>query len=97
MTGPHGIAPELVACISEARAPTLQELGRMAERIDREIYGDQPIFARGGFEANGSSRWRSYRIAHAALVGADGDVRRMSVEFEADAASGALEIAGTNP
>ena len=96
MNRPYVVAPELVACIADGRAPKLQELGRMAERIDREIHGSRPLFAWGASEAAVKSKWIPYRLAHAALVGTDGDADRMAPEGEAQVTAGAAEMAGVD-
>jgi len=96
MNRPYVVAPELVACIADGRAPKLQELGRMAEGTDREIHGNRPLFAWGASEADVTSKWIPYRLAHAALVGTDGDADRMPLEDEVHAIAGVPEMAGAD-
>jgi hypothetical protein len=63
------VAPELIACIREARHPTIHELGRLAERIRTEIYGAAPAFAWAGARDERHERLMSLRFAQAALLG----------------------------
>jgi hypothetical protein len=63
------LAPEIVACIGEGRAPTLQELGRVADRIRAEIFGSMPVFAWAQEEHGSAERLLSYRLALVALTG----------------------------
>lgn len=62
------VAEELVRCIGEGRAPSVQELGRLANRISSEIGGGQSALTWNSGAETKASRW-SYRIALAALVG----------------------------
>ena len=63
------VAPEIIACVGEGRDPTVQELGRLADRVRREIWGPQPAFAWEPEPCDVDVRLASFRIAHAALVG----------------------------
>lgn len=63
------VAPELIACIREARHPTIHELGRLAERIRTEIYGAASAFAWAGERVERYERLMSMRFAQAALSG----------------------------
>ena len=63
------VAPEIVACVGEGRDPTVQELGGLADRVRREIWGHQPAFAWGSEPRDAAIRIASLRIAHAALIG----------------------------
>jgi hypothetical protein len=62
------IAQEIIDCISQGRAPTVPELGRAADRIERDLSGARSAFAWGG-NINAPTRVTSMRIALAALVG----------------------------
>lgn len=62
------IAQEIIDCISEGRVPTVPELGRTADRIERDLSGARSAFAWGG-NFNAPARVTSMRIALAALVG----------------------------
>lgn len=62
------VAPEIIACVGEAREPSVQELGRLADRVHREIWGE-PAFAWEPAVGETMSRLASVRIAHAALLG----------------------------
>lgn len=63
------IAPEIVACIREARHPTIYEVTRLAERIRTEVYGAVSAFAWGGSRNEHIERTLSLRFALAALTG----------------------------
>lgn len=71
MTSEHPtIPPEIVACIFEGRAPTVHELGRTADRIERDLSGAKATFA-WGRSTDAPARLTSVRIALAALAGTD--------------------------
>lgn len=61
------VAPELIACIREARHPTIHELGRLAESIRSEIYGAASAFAWAGARDERYKRQMSMRFVQAAL------------------------------
>lgn len=73
------LAPEIVACIGEGRAPTLQELGRVADRIRAEIYGSMPVFAWAHEDHGSAERLLSYRLALVALMGVSASDDQMAV------------------
>jgi hypothetical protein len=62
------IAPEIIACISEGRDPTIHELARVADRIDRDLFGARSVFA-WDRDVVAARRMTSMRIALAALAG----------------------------
>jgi hypothetical protein len=64
-----GVAPEILACIREARDPTIQELGRLAERVRLEIFGSSPAFAWASPDEQNAERTVSFRVAQVALTG----------------------------
>ncbi len=68
MTIPPATIPrEIVECIAHGREPSVQELGRVARTISRDIFGGD---ARGlARSANPAARNLSFRAAHAALAG----------------------------
>jgi hypothetical protein len=63
------VASEIIACIAEAREPTVLELGRVADRIERDVWGYRSAFIWGRSSADRPSRLISMRIALAALAG----------------------------
>ena len=63
------VAPEIVACVGEGRAPTVQELARLADRVRREIWGPRSAFAWGQDARDAAIRIASLRVAHVALMG----------------------------
>ena len=63
------VAPEIIACVGEGRDPTVQELGRLADRFRREIWGPRPVFAWATEPVEDAVRLASFRIALAALAG----------------------------
>jgi hypothetical protein len=63
------VASEIIACIAEAREPTVLELGRVADRIERDMWGYRSAFTWGRSKADRSNRLISVRIALAALAG----------------------------
>lgn len=63
------LAPEIIACIGEGRAPTLQELGRVADRIRAEVYHSSSAFLWGSDDERSTERLLSYRLALVALTG----------------------------
>lgn len=63
------VAPELVACIREARYPTVHEVTRLADRIRMEVYGGASAFAWSATRDDDAERILSFRFAQAALVG----------------------------
>jgi hypothetical protein len=69
MTASDYIAPELVACIADGREPTLQELGRLADRIASDLVGHQSISPWSSPTDGSRVRAISYRVAQAALFG----------------------------
>lgn len=70
MTSQSGaVAPELVACIAGGRAPTIQELARMADRIARELSGSHSRLRLASGAGDRSVRLIRYRVAQASLVG----------------------------
>jgi hypothetical protein len=62
------LAPEIVACIGEGKALTLQELGRVADRMRTEVYHSS-LPSCGDRMTNGRQRLLSYRLALVALIG----------------------------
>jgi hypothetical protein len=64
------IAPEIIACISEGREPTVVELGRVADRIDSDLHSGRSVFA-WDRDAIAARRMTSMRVALAALAGTD--------------------------
>jgi hypothetical protein len=60
------VAPEIIACVGEGREPTAQELGRLADRVRREIWGQRPVVAWTPEPRDAATRLASFRIA---LVG----------------------------
>lgn len=64
-------AAEVVDCVAEDRAPTIQELFSVAERIGRDA-GMRPIFAWDGPCTSSQEERFLLRAAHAALCGATG-------------------------
>lgn len=71
MIGEHNplFAAEVVDCVAEGRAPTVQELFSVAERIGRDA-GMRPIFAWDGPCSSSEDERFLLRAAHAALCGA---------------------------
>jgi len=68
MTIPCATIPrEIVECIAHGREPSVQELGRVARTIWRDIHGGDS----GGLDLSASpaARHLSFRAAHAALAG----------------------------
>ena len=43
MVSEHSIYPAIAACMGEARSPSRAEIRKVAKRIRREIYPDQPL------------------------------------------------------
>lgn len=62
------VAPEITACVGEGREPTVQELGRLADRVHREIWGE-PAVSWEPVSGETVTRLASLRIAQAALLG----------------------------
>lgn len=62
------LAPEIIACIGEGRAP-LQELGRVADRIRAEVNHASSAFLWGSDDERSTERLLSYRLALVALTG----------------------------
>ena len=65
------IAVEVIACIAEARDPTVGELFNVAQRIWRDVRGERSAFAWGELERDGPERLFYLQVAHAALRGTD--------------------------
>ena len=63
-------AAEVVDCVAEGRAPTVQELFAVAERI-RHDAGMRPFFGRDGVSSSEEECFL-VRAAHAALCGSTG-------------------------
>lgn len=63
------IAPEIINCIREGRAPTVQELSRVAAIIRREMSGDRSIFSWGRPPDDMTGQVLALRFALASLVG----------------------------
>ena len=63
------IAPEIIECIREGRAPTVQELSRVAAIILREMSGHQSIFPWEHPPGDERGHVLALRFALAALVG----------------------------
>ena len=70
MTGSFNplFAEEVIDCVAEGRAPTVQELYSVAERIRRDA-GMRPIFDWNGPVASSEEERFLLRAAHAALCG----------------------------
>ena len=66
---PTTIAPEVIACIAEGRAPSIDELQRVADRVRADLAGAGSAFAWGNAESENSAHLVSLRAAQAALVG----------------------------
>lgn len=62
------IAPEIIACMSEGRDPTVKELGRVADRVEQDLYGNRSTSAWERPTAV-AGRLISMRVALAALTG----------------------------
>lgn len=73
------LAPEIIACIGEGRAPTLQELGRVADRIRAEVYHSSSAFLWGSDDERSTERLLSYRLALIALTGVPHAEQQMPV------------------
>lgn len=69
---PTTIAPEVIACIAEGRAPSVKELRRVADRIRADLDGAGSAFARGDAGSDSSGQLVSLRAAQAALIGTAG-------------------------
>lgn len=65
---PSTIAPEVIACIAEGRAPTPGELARVAERVRADLQGNRSAFAWGAPDPEQTAQL-SLRVAEAALIG----------------------------
>ncbi|PAX06383.1 hypothetical protein CKY28_17425 [Sphingomonas lenta] len=73
--GDRVFAAELVACIGEAREPTVPELFSVAERVWVEGAAERSAFAWGRLPSAHPDRVTALRAAQAALCGdADGPV-----------------------
>lgn len=73
------LAPEIIARIGEGRAPTLQELGRVADRIRAEVYHSSSAFLWRSDDEESAERLLSYRLALAALTGVPSVEERMTM------------------
>jgi hypothetical protein len=67
------IAPELIDCIANGRAPRIDELDRMAGHIWADLCPERSAFCWGELSADSSERLVSLRAAHAALIGSGAD------------------------
>ncbi len=67
---PSTIAPEVIACIAEGRAPTPHELERVARRVRADLGNARPAFAWGETDADATAADHlSLRVAELALLG----------------------------
>jgi hypothetical protein len=67
--GPATIAPEVIACITEGRSPSADELFRVAGQIWSEMRGSRSAFSWGELTSDSSERLVSLKAARAALAG----------------------------
>lgn len=65
------VAPEIVDCIREDRAPTVLELGRVADIVAREALGHRSVFAWIRPSDPEKDKMIAFRFAHAALAGSN--------------------------
>lgn len=65
------IAPEIVSCIGEGRAPSVHEVVRVADHILDEVCGSRSAFNWGVEDDACLGRGQSFRAALAALSGTD--------------------------
>jgi len=66
----HELVPiEIVSCLSEGREPSVEELFRVAERIQADCRGEHSAFSLGRLNDDAYTRLASLRVAHAALCG----------------------------
>lgn len=66
---PMTIASEVIDCIAEGRAPSVDELFRVADHIWTDIRGPRSAFTWGELTADSSERLLTLRAAQAALAG----------------------------
>ena len=65
------VAPEVVHCIAEGRAPSEAELFRVADQIWTDLRGTAPAFRWGDPHVGDAERRLILRMARTALSGAD--------------------------
>lgn len=65
----YPIAPEVVACMQQARSPSTEEVARVAEAVWRDMTTGRSAFAWGDLTEDSSERLISMRVAGAALGG----------------------------
>lgn len=63
------VAPALIACIAEGRAPDARELQGVADRIWQDMNGRRPAFAWGALSSDEAEHRLVLRAAEAALIG----------------------------
>ena len=68
------IAPEIIACIREARTPTVMELHRVADVIEREMTGHLPFFKWSDPEVGRRQRVHALAFALGPLCGISQDL-----------------------
>jgi len=74
MAGLKGVAPEIVACISEGREATPDEVARIVDRMSLEIGGARPAISWGVVDVD-SSEQLIRGAARLALNGNPAEVR----------------------
>lgn len=62
-------ASEVIDCIAQGRAPSADELARVADHIWTDMRGSRSAFAWGELTADSSERLLTLRAARAALAG----------------------------